>query len=435
MKSSKITKLEMQGFISVVLRASQMLLMTIFSIVVARVAGPEAFGLYSYFIALVMVCVVVAQFGTPVLIVHETAKMISDADAAQVANLWASVRTFVLQTSSVIAVAIYAYLVTINPNSLLEPILLAASIPLIVVAQCYSARLRGLRMVILGQMYDALFRPLMLVTLVVVSINFGGETLTVGSLVGNYFLAAILGLFGVKIISDIKSNLQYPTAALTRPKMHCWIRRSFPFAILSCIQIFSTYIDTLMLSWMASDEDVGIYRAMAQFTMLISFGLAAVNQMLQPHLSRLFILEKKLELQRLVTWSSRVILIIGLAPFCIYLVLADLLIDFILGPAYSSGLASLYVLSVGQLANVIFGSVGSILNMTGNEMITVRAMAIALVLNLILGAMLIPSFGLLGAAISTSVGLTAWNSILWWAIWKKLKLDSSPLGLVRRSGF
>jgi O-antigen/teichoic acid export membrane protein len=89
------------------------------------------------------------------------------------------------------------------------------------------------------------------------------------------------------------------------------------------------------------------------------------------------------------------------------------------GKDYLLGAVPLVILGFGQLFNVFVGPVGNALNMANSERVVFRVSALTLVLNLGLNALLIPYFGLIGAAVATVSSLVLWNIIL--AIQLKIK--------------
>ena len=71
----------------------------------------------------------------------------------------------------------------------------------------------------------------------------------------------------------------------------------------------------------------------------------------------------------------------------------------------------LAVLVGGQLVNAAAGPVGYLLAMTGHQDDNARVFAVSALLNLGLNALLIPAFGLIGAASATALTMAVWN--LW----------------------
>jgi O-antigen/teichoic acid export membrane protein len=74
----------------------------------------------------------------------------------------------------------------------------------------------------------------------------------------------------------------------------------------------------------------------------------------------------------------------------------------------------------GQFISSISGSVGFILNMTGKQNILQLTALISVVLNVTLNFMLIPMYGIGGAAISTAIAGILWNLLCVFYIFNKM---------------
>jgi O-antigen/teichoic acid export membrane protein len=76
------------------------------------------------------------------------------------------------------------------------------------------------------------------------------------------------------------------------------------------------------------------------------------------------------------------------------------------GPAYVPGATALILLTVGQTINAGTGPTGPFLNMTGHHLVWLRLSGLALLTNVILCLLLVPRWGMEGAAASTGLSLT-----------------------------
>ena len=103
----------------------------------------------------------------------------------------------------------------------------------------------------------------------------------------------------------------------------------------------------------------------------------------------------------------------------------------VFGEEYADGRIALAILCVGQLTNALVGSVGFLLNMTGNERDVAKGFAIAAIINIALNLVLIPLFGIEGAAFATAVSMMVWNVLLYRQARAKLGIDSSVMSIVR----
>ena len=78
----------------------------------------------------------------------------------------------------------------------------------------------------------------------------------------------------------------------------------------------------------------------------------------------------------------------------------------------------------GQLVNVLCGSVGYILNMTENQNIFRNITIFAVVINIFLNLILIPMYGIIGAAIASAISLILWNIISSFYIYRKFNIST-----------
>jgi O-antigen/teichoic acid export membrane protein len=75
----------------------------------------------------------------------------------------------------------------------------------------------------------------------------------------------------------------------------------------------------------------------------------------------------------------------------------------------------------GQLLNSFAGVVGFVMMMTGHQHQSMRILIVSAVANILLNATLIPTLGLVGGAIATSLTLILWNT--WMVVYVKAKMN------------
>ncbi|MDN5881412.1 MAG: polysaccharide biosynthesis C-terminal domain-containing protein, partial [Nitrosospira sp.] len=102
---------------------------------------------------------------------------------------------------------------------------------------------------------------------------------------------------------------------------------------------------------------------------------------------------------------------------------------YLFGADFAPAARPMQILAASQLAVVAFGSVGLILNMAGQERRSLVGLAIAVVLNIALNAILIPLYGPEGAAIATGASLVFAQALLWYWLRRRLHIRSSAFGI------
>jgi len=273
-----------------------------------------------------------------------------------------------------------------------------------------------------------LIRPFSFLALVVISYLLLGNRFNSSWAVGMQVGAAAIALC-VGILMLMK---HMPKAVNDTPPEYdsrAWIRSALSFLFIGGMQLINNQTDIVMLGALQGAEVVGIYRVATRAAQLVVFILAAANTVLQPTIAKLYAVKDMERLQRVVTRSARVVLLVSI-PIAVVLMVAGHWILLIFGQEFTEGATALAILSVGQLVNAAMGSVGLILNMTGHERDTARGVAIAAVVNVTLNAILIPLWGMNGAATATATSLVMWNVILAVQVVRRLGIHPTALGRI-----
>jgi O-antigen/teichoic acid export membrane protein len=109
-------------------------------------------------------------------------------------------------------------------------------------------------------------------------------------------------------------------------------------------------------------------------------------------------------LKRVTYWN----LAASIPVFALLLVIPGPLLH-LFGSAYSAGATALVILAAGQLFNAATGPLGQVINMSGHPYITLANNAVVAALNIVGCLILIPRYGIVGAACSTTAAVTLVN--------------------------
>ena len=170
--------------------------------------------------------------------------------------------------------------------------------------------------------------------------------------------------------------------------------------------------DIWVLAALRTPAEVGVYGAVTKLSTAMAFALTVVNTVLPAMVARLHAEGKIEEMETLLrhsaTWGTlmavpmTVILTLS-GPFCLRLVF---------GPDFVVGAGALAVLAVAQCINAMAGSPGYALQMTGGHKTLTVLTLITAVLNLLGNLLLVPEFGLMGAAVATGAALVLQNLVM-----------------------
>jgi O-antigen/teichoic acid export membrane protein len=166
-------------------------------------------------------------------------------------------------------------------------------------------------------------------------------------------------------------------------------------------------------------EDVALLSAAQRTAMLASFVLMVVNMVVAPRYARMWKEKDLKRIKRLAKWSTRSMTLMVLPVVTILIVYSSEILS-MFGQDFAGGANLLIIMVLGQLVNVGTGSVGYLLNMTGNEAIYRALTIISGVFGMLLAYFLISTLGVLGGALAFTLSGIFQNILGVIAVRKKL---------------
>jgi len=399
------------------------------SVLLARTLGASEFGVFAFALSLTMIVAIPIHAGLPTLLVRETSRAVAAKAFGTVILLrkWGAKTIFAY---SLVIAFIFGGIAFWGSswvsNNRFEAVTLGLmALPLLALLLCQGAVLRGLGYIVRGSIVDSLLRPGLQLILIFIAVS-------VVQVSGGLDAGAAMLILAISAMMAVCVNLGLLWAltrnfdrSFTSVDASEWKASLIKFSVIGGGQIAFAYLDTIVLGLYRDDAEVGNYRVAVQFSMLVIFSLSVINQKLHPMFSRLHQRGQTDELQALVQNSSLVISGLAAIPALLLLTAAGPIIGWLYGPQFGAAVVPLQILVCGQFINATVGSVGALLNMTGNERDAMLGMILAIALNLMLNLILVPEFGMHGAACATSVSLVVWNLILRQFVRKRLGIESS----------
>lgn len=184
------------------------------------------------------------------------------------------------------------------------------------------------------------------------------------------------------------------------------------FAAVSWLATFTTqgliWLDLLILPAYVPASQLAIYSVATSLVVLATFAMSPISQSLAPRIADL---TRRKELRRLAiayqaaaSWMLR----FSLPFFAIIFIFPRPLLN-LFGSGYGLGAAVTVILAFGKLSDVATGPCGTMLNQAGENKVALADNVITLVLNVGLNLLLIPTYGIRGAAIAWTVSLVGVN--------------------------
>jgi O-antigen/teichoic acid export membrane protein len=167
--------------------------------------------------------------------------------------------------------------------------------------------------------------------------------------------------------------------------------------------------DKIVLGVYLNAREVGIYAVAMALVGFVPVVLQSVNQIFSPTISELHAAENKLLLQRLYSTLTKWILVLTIPMALTLLIFSNSLMG-VFGSDFRAGSMVLAIGTVGQLLNCAVGSVGYLLLMSGHQKRLVGIQAASAVTMVLFLLLLVPRYGLAGAAIGTAAGVAITNA-------------------------
>lgn len=417
-----------QSFWGILTKALNILLGFLVVAVLARTMSPTEYGIYSVILATVTVLTVPTALGLPNYVVRETARATGDHDGALVRRIVRSAGALVLVVSTLMLAASALWTQMSDSGTVYRATMWIGLwlIPVMALNQILGAALRGIGQGIRGLLLGLVLRPMLFFFLLIgwiLLVGKPGSSTAMALHVLGAFLAFVFGVLSWIMFRPAKSASAQTDARINMKDM---LVSTGVMGIIAGTQTLNANLDVMMLGALRGAETAGIYKLASTAALLTVAGLQAINMVLMPHFARVHREGTREQLQALATRSVRMILLTAVPSSLLLVVAGKQIIEIAFGAEYLASYTPMVILVVGQLVSALFGSVVTILNMTGHEKDTMKVVLMASVINIVLNAVLIPPYGAEGAAIATGSTVIFWNVILHIMIRRRLSINSTP---------
>ena len=186
------------------------------------------------------------------------------------------------------------------------------------------------------------------------------------------------------------------------------LKISIPLMFAQSVQFIMAWTDKLMLGSMTTTVDVGVYHTAFKLSMFAAVALMSVNSIASPKFAEMFAKKDFLGLKKVVHQSTKMIFWSSFPLVIVFFMFPDFLLG-LFGEEFKVGVTAFIFLSCGRLISSFSGSVGNILQMTGNQNIYAIILLIGAILNVVLNLILIPLYGINGAAVASMSSIIVWN--------------------------
>lgn len=196
-----------------------------------------------------------------------------------------------------------------------------------------------------------------------------------------------------------------------------------------------SWTDVFCLNYFLDTANVGIYRVYIGFLAILWIIPPILNTVLFPLASAYAEIDDKDKLIKITTLFMKLIFIISFVMACIFIVFGKSIILLLYGVQYTGNLTAFYILVIGYLIFAIrMGLSPALTGVLKLWKIGTYVVIISATTNLIANILLIPMYGMPGAAIGTSIGYVVEFGLMLIVVSKEVGVHEFAKNLIAQRG-
>lgn len=373
-------------------------------LVLARVLGKSGYGIYVYAVTISGFLVFAARAGIDFAIVRFVPEHLAREQWDKAKGLLQFSQWFVVATSLGTLVIIYIVIILFvrdhNPE-LAETLFFSVwLVPGMALGIVYQAAARAFKVVVLPQFIMHVLPSLFLVGMVYALHVYSTKTISAQDAALYKSILTFLVMLALMTVHRRMVPVQIRRA---RPayEVKKWIGGGAAiFSIMIMTQLIFQ-IGTLQLGWLIHTDTAGIYNAANKIAQLAAFPFMAVNMLGAPLIAELYTSGRIDDLQSLLKRITR-ITFAGTAIIVIVLSVSGKWFLGLFGHDFTEAYIPLCILLAGQLFIALSGPLLTVMAQTGKHRPASIIVGCSVLLNVVLNFILIPKFGMYGAASASS---------------------------------
>lgn len=380
---------------------------------VARFFSHSEYGIYSLALIILNFAAVISAVGLEHGATRQIAYYRGKAEAAKVQAIISSALQIVLIASILLSLMLFftSGLVSVQifhePGLALPLRILSIAVPFFVFITVLASIFRGFDDVKPKAYFQDILRnglfPLLLLPVVLLSLSFSA---------GIYAFSASIILtsiaFAVYTLKKAPFTVKiYPAINSIGKELLLF---SLPLLGVAMLSIVMNWADTLVLGYFKTSEVVGLYSGAVPLAHLILIALASMGFIYVPIASQLYSQNLVSELKRTYQVVTKWIFSVSLPLFLLLFLFPETVLSFFFGTGYAEAGWALRILSLGLVCHTFLGTNGMTLLVMGKTRLLMWANLLAAGLNVTLNIILIPRWGITGAATASLVSYLALNA-------------------------
>ncbi len=387
----------------------------------ARWMGATEYGTYVFVVSVATILAIAAKMGLPIAALRFVSEYQEENEWGRLHGVVKRLWTVTLLAGGGIAALAYGGVELLDRVGYVDhPVVLQVGvwlIPVLGLMTLQKEMVRGLEHMTLAYAPSYIGRHLLILLAV------GGAYLLIGPV--DSLTAVTLTGGGIALIVLVQAALGWrvvpESARHASPKFETkkWFRVALPLLLFTSFHVVLGQSDLFLLGVLRESVDVGTYNIALKTSTVVTFLLTGVNAVAGPRIAKMHQSGNEERMQRLVTLVVHLSFWPSLFGALALIAIAGPFLS-IFGEEFVVARWAMIIVIVGKLFNAGAGSVGYLMNMTGHQDASAYVLGWSAALNVVLNLVLIPKFGIEGAAAATATTTAFWNVWLCWVVQKKL---------------
>jgi len=416
------------SFSSILVKTGGLVAGLLVSVFLGRTLGADGFGVISLANRIASIVLVFCLLGMRQVIIKEVSIGYSQKNWGRIGNVMYSSYLLLGGVTLVVSV-LFVFLSpsiansVFNDSRLVLPLIITFSILVPqVYSRIFSSGLIGFKKIWQSNLVDNTL-SITIVGVLLTVLWLLGIKITIISVIilyaiGRVFVALSTGLYFKKLF-----NNRLPNKFIGRRLL----KTSAPLILVGASAVVSSNADSVMLGWLNTSREVGLYVVAAKVALLTSFFLQVTNSAIAPRIATLFNKQKIIELETLIQKITLLLIVIAILPVGVFFLFGEEILS-IWGVEFIDAYWILIIISIGQFFNLSTGAAGLTLILCGEERVQGVISVSFVLLNLILNYFLIITYGAVGAAIATALTVAGENITRVILVKKRLGILTIPVG-------
>jgi len=423
---------EVGGSLKVIAKTSIFIFVTIlfskvlfyfYRIIIARDFGPSVYGTFSLASMVFVLVISISSFGffeglLRFVPLYRGTKKMNNIRYLFKFSVW------ILTLSSIFFGLILFFsseFISINlfhePNLVIFLKILSLAMPFYMIGSVFLCLIRGFERIKMHSFISEFFQILIKLIFLILLIFLGVK---VNSVPISYFI----GILSVFLVAYLYCRYKLPEVFqkyILKKQIKKQIRKIFflyslPLIFSNILYDLFGYMDSFVIGLFKDTFNVGIYNAAFPIASLMAFVPSLFLQILFPMIVREFS-KKRIDIMReLIKQVQKWILIINLPFFSLMFLFSGAFINLFFGAQYMAAEPVLRILSIGFFFYSLSDILGNLILVVGKSKTFLINIIILSVFNLVLNVLLIPKYGISGAAFSTTMSYIALAIILFFQV-------------------